>query len=475
MSSPRRKHFKKYVSGFVFITCLGYSGPAPAAEKPSPVILILADDLGYGDVGAYNPDSKIATPHLDKLAAEGMRFTDAHAGGSVCVPSRYALMTGRFAVRESMHVHRHTVIESGTKTIADLLKDHGYTTAMIGKWHLGFEGPPGSNERFDYEQPLRGGPMDRGFESFFGMHASLDIPPYFYIRNRSAVTPPTERIDAHDSTGDDDNWTGIQGAFWRAGPIAPGLDLEEVTPRFVDEAIQVIRDHDQEDPLFLYIALPSPHTPWLPSEQFRGKSGAGMYGDFVMQVDAMVGLVLAALDAAGMADEALVIFTSDNGPVWYDKDMERFGHSSTGKLRGMKNSPYEGGHRMPFLVRHPGRITPGSVSDKTIVFSDLYATLSDMLGDEGCPEGVAEDSVSFLPWLLDAAKEPSARPAIVHDRRTLRDGDWKIILPQEKDGEGELYNLREDLFEKRNRIRGEKERAGRMTIQLENFMQGVSR
>ncbi|NIL96537.1 MAG: sulfatase-like hydrolase/transferase, partial [Planctomycetales bacterium] len=322
-------------------------GAAPAAQHPH-IVLILADDMGYGDMGAYNPHSKIPTPHLDRLAADGIRFTDAHAGGSICIPSRYALLTGRFAVRGKMNPRRNTVIEQGTRTVADQLKDHGYRTAMVGKWHLGFEGPPGSQDLFDYAAPLRGGPLDRGFDSFFGMHASLDIPPYFYIRGRSAVTPPTETIEAHHSMGGEDDWNQIQGAFWRKGQIAPDLKLADVTPRFADEALEVIRSHGhQENPLFLYLALPSPHTPWLPTQAFQGQSGAGMYGDFMMQVDATVGQILAALDEAQMAENTLVIFTSDNGPVWYDKDVARFGHRSAGDLRGMKASSYEGGHRMP--------------------------------------------------------------------------------------------------------------------------------
>ena len=442
------------------------------AEDNPHIVVILADDMGYGDVGAFNPESKIATPHLDRLAADGMRFTDAHSGGSTCIPSRYALLTGRYAVRGKMNPRRNAVIEEGTETVADLLKQHGYSTAMVGKWHLGFEGPPDSKELFDYGKPLRGGPLDRGFDSFFGMHASLDIPPYFYIRGRSPVLLPTDRIDAHDSVGGEDNWNHIQGAFWRKGFIAPDVKLDEVTPRFAQEAVDVIQNHEKkENPLFLYLALPSPHTPWLPTEEFRGKSGAGMYGDFVMQVDAVVGQVLSALDEAKMVGNTLVLFSSDNGPVWYDKDMKRFGHRSTAGLRGMKASSYEGGHRMPFIATWPGRIAAESVSDQTIVFSDLYATLSDLLGEEGRSDGVAEDSVSFLPWLLDSAKAAKPRPAIVHDRSTLRDGDWKLILPKKKGGTRELYNLRQDPGEQHNRSQEDAARAQQMQSTLNKIKQ----
>lgn len=443
---------------------IGNAGPA----YPN-IVLILADDMGYGDLGANNPESKIKTPKLDALAATGMRFTDAHSGGSTCVPSRYALLTGRFAIRDKMNPRRNTVIKDGTMTVADLLRKHGYQTAMVGKWHLGFEGPPNSSELFDYAQPLRGGPLDRGFDSFFGIHASLDIPPYFYIRDRSVVTPPTQAIAAHDNVGEEENWTRIQGAFWRKGFVSPGLELADVTPRFANEAAQVIRTHRNNranKPLFLYLALPSPHTPWLPAEAFRGKSGAGMYSDFVMQVDDVVGQILAALDAAEMTSGTLVIFSSDNGPVWYDKDVGRFGHRSTGVLRGCKGQSYEGGHRMPFIARWPGTIAPGSVSEQPIVFSDLFATVAALLGLAAPPEGTAEDSVSFLPWLLDARKTPASRKAIIHDRWTLRDGDWKLMLPRRKTP-AQLYNLRDDLAEQKNLLQAQPERASRMQTQLE--------
>ena len=233
-----------------------------------------------------------------------MRFTDAHAGGTVCHPSRYSLLTGCHPFRTDVSVWRkQALIKPGQATIASVLKSRGYRTAMVGKWHLGF------NED-GYDEPLPGGPVDVGFDSFFGIRASTDIPPYFYIRGDRAVAPPTDHIEANNSAG----WSPVQGAFWRAGGIAPGLELKDVLPRFTDEAIAVIHDHaGAEDPLMLYLAYPSPHTPWLPSKEFEGHSEAGMYGDFVSMVDAMIGLVLTALDAAGMAENTLVVFSSDNG------------------------------------------------------------------------------------------------------------------------------------------------------------------
>ena len=248
------------------------------ANKPN-VLVILVDDMGYGDLGSFNPDSKIATPHIDRLANEGMRFRDAHAPGPLCHMSRYGLMTGRYPFRTDVRRWpTHPLIEEDQMTIASLLQSQGYHTAMVGKWHLGFE-------ENGYENPLPGGPVDRGFDSYFGIRASTDIPPYFFIRDDKAVMPPTDRIEQRHSEG----WTKIQGEFWREGGIAPDLKLHEVLPRFTDEAIVVIGYHVSgpraEDPVMLYLAYPAPHTPWLPSPEFVGKSGASMYGDFMMMVD----------------------------------------------------------------------------------------------------------------------------------------------------------------------------------------------
>lgn len=457
---------------------------ASAADRLPNILFLLADDLGYGDVGAFNPESRIPTPRLDRLAAEGMMFTDAHSGGSVCVPSRYALLTGRFAVRAKLNVRSGPVIEEDRMTIASLLQEHGYATAMVGKWHLGFDPPPqGDGVELDESTELAGGPVDRGFGAFFGMHASLDIPPYFYIWDRGALMPPNRRIRARDSLDGDEGWNQIQGAFWREGAISRDFKHEEVTPRFIAEAIEVVQghaEHEPDRPLFLYLALPSPHTPWLPSKEFRGQSGAGMYGDFVMQVDAGIGELLEALEETGLAEESLVFFSSDNGPVWYEKDVERFGHRSTGPLRGMKASPWEGGHRVPFIARWPGEIKPGTTSSQTIVFSDMFATLAELCGREALPEGAAEDSVSFLSYLRDAERKAGARPPIVHDRRTLRDGDWKLILPRKSrplggggpstQYSGELYNLAVDLAEEQNRFTAEPERAAQMTARLKEIL-----
>jgi len=432
------------------------------AAQPKPhIVYIMVDDMGYGDAGCYNPQSKIPTPNIDSLANAGMRFTDAHSPGALCHPSRYGLLTGQHPFRADVASWRtRAVIREGQTTIASLLQSNGYRTAMVGKWHLGFD-------ENGYDKPLPGGPADRGFDSYYGIRASTDIPPYFYIRGDRAVAPPSDRIGANSSEG----WSPIQGAFWRAGGIAPGLQLKDVLPRFTDEAVSVIEQHTKSKtakPLMLYLAYPAPHTPWLPSPKFRGSSEAGMYGDFLVMVDAMIGRVVEALNKAGMSDDTLLFFTSDNGPVWYDADVQRLGHDSVGGLRGMKADAWEGGHRMPFIARWPGRIRAGSTSRQTICFTDMLATFA-AVADAKLPPDAGPDSFNILPVLL--GKQPEAKPIrgpiVIPARRgmmSIRSGHWKLITglgsggfskpsntkPQPGGPVGQLYHLGNDLAETRN-------------------------
>ncbi len=455
-----------------------------AADHPN-IVLILVDDLGYGDPGCYNSDSKIATPNIDSLAHDGMRFTDAHASGPLCHMSRYGLLTGRYPFRiDVSRWRKQPLIESGEVTIASLLKSAGYRTAMVGKWHLGFDESQG------YEHPLPGGPVDCGFDSYFGIRASTDIPPYFYIRGDRAVEPPTDKIGARNSAG----WSPIQGEFWRAGGIAPNLNLKDVLPRFTDEAIAVIDDHaakTADQPLMLYLAYPAPHTPWLPSADFRGKSGASMYGDFVMMVDHMIGRVLRALDKAGMSEETLVIFSSDNGPVWYEEDVKRFGHDSSGGLRGMKADAWECGHRMPLIARWPGKVAAGSTSDQTVCFTDMLATFASII-DKPLPSRAGPDSFDIAPALLGTDDKPIRDALVIRSgggAMTIRVGDWKLItslgsggfskpqkvLPQEGDPPGQLYNLADDLGETSNRYHDKPETVQRLTARLAEIRQADHR
>ncbi|MFK7817601.1 MAG: arylsulfatase [Planctomycetaceae bacterium] len=430
-----------------------------AAEKPN-VVVILVDDMGYGDPGCFNPKSKIPTPNIDQLARDGMRFTDAHASGPLCHVSRYGLITGRYPWRTNVgQWSKRAVIEPNRMTLPSLMNSQGYRTAMVGKWHLGF------NEN-GYDKPLPGGPVDCGFDSFFGIRASTDIPPYFYIRNNKAVEPPTNNIEARSTNG----WSPIQGEFWRAGGIAPNLNLKDVLPRFTEEAIDVIHDQKRDRaarPLMMYLAYPAPHTPWLPAPEFDGKSKAGMYGDFLVMVDAMIGRVLKTLDENGMRENTIVVFSSDNGPVWYENDVQRFGHDSSGGLRGMKADAWEAGHRMPFIVRWPGTVQPGSTSNHLICFTDLMATFADLVNYQ-LPPDAAPDSFSFLNVLhgSQSDNEP-VRPHLMTKAGgffALRVGDWKLI-----DGLGsggfskprrvkatqngpkvQLYNLKNDIGETTN-------------------------
>ena len=475
-ATHKHAHFSGTGTVTVLASSAGTNTPATAITSRSagpnasrvgnPNILILfADDLGYGDPGCYNPESKIATPHIDRLAREGLRFTDAHAPGPLCHPSRYGLLTGRYPFRTDIsRWPTQPLIEKGQVTIASFLRDHGYRTAMVGKWHLGFR-------EEGYDKPLPGGPVDCGFDTFFGFRASTDIPPYFYIRGDRAVTPPTDYIEGHHSPG----WASNQGEFWRGGGIAPGLALKDVLPRFTGEALHVIEsqvraNQDGRKPFLLYYAPTGPHTPWLPSPEFVGKSGAGMYGDFTMMVDAEIGRILAALDQSGLAGNTLVIFTSDNGPVWYEADVERFGHASAGGWRGMKSDAWEGGHRMPFIVRWPGRVQAGTVTDQTICFTDLLATFAEICGAT-LPDDAGPDSFSFLPVLdgVQPADKAIRPPIVMHagsaaSMMMIRSGDWKLInglgsggftrpstiKPKPGEPAVQLYNLRTDPAETTN-------------------------
>ncbi len=450
------------------ILSLAIVSQAAAAQESPHVVIILVDDMGFGDPGCFNPNSKISTPHIDSLARDGMRFTDAHAPGPLCHVSRYGLMTGRYPFRAEVGKWpRSAVIGSDRTTIASLLKSSGYRTAMVGKWHLGFD-----QAAYDVRWP--GGPVDVGFDSYFGIRASTDIPPYFYVRDDRPVAAPTVSIEKNTTPG----WSPIQGEFWRAGKIAPDMQLADVLPELIDESQMIIREHGKAiregntaQPLMLYVALPAPHTPWLPSKEFVGTSKVSMYGDFVMMVDAMVGRVLEALEEANLADDTLVIFTSDNGPVWYEQDVERFGHDSSGGLRGMKADAWEAGHRMPFIARWPNRVAAGSVSDQLICFTDILATLANIVG-YSLSEEEGPDSFDFSPQLLGQnSTEGSSRTSLVMKSgsglMTVRERNWKLIdglgsggfskpskrKPQPGEPEGQLYDLSTDPGETKNLYR----------------------
>jgi arylsulfatase A-like enzyme len=394
-------------------------------------------------------------------------------------------MTGRYPFRTDItRWPTQPLIRTNEVTIASLLKSQGYQTAMIGKWHLGFA-------EKGYDQLLAGGPVDHGFDTFLGTRASTDIPPYFWIRGNRAVAQPTGRIAEQHTEG----WMPIQGAFLREGGIAPDYAHTNVLPRLTDEAVQLVRSHKgKRQPLLLHLALTAPHTPWLPAPEFSGKSGAGMYGDFVQMVDAEVGRVLKALDEAGMAQDTLLVFTSDNGPVWSPADVARFGHDAAGGWRGMKGDAWEAGHRMPFIVRWPGQVKAASESKQTICFTDLLATFADVCG--ATPGGGAgPDSFSFLPVLL--GKHPETKPirgpilmqAGSTEAMMIRSGDWKLIdqlgsggftkpskiKPEPGDPAGQLYNLREDPAEVHNRYLEQPEIVARLKAEMKRIVESPVR
>jgi len=436
---------------------------SPVSKYKLPnIVFIMADDMGYGDPGCYNPESKTPTPNIDRLARQGLRFTNAHSPGALCIPARYGLLTGRYPFRSEIEIKGYTppaLIEPGRATIATILQQAGYYTGCVGKWHLGFD----NIENLDSNTVLTGGPCEHGFNEFFGMHASLDIPPYFYIKKNRVVEAPSEWVDAHFTEG----VTPIQGEFWRAGKIAPGFRHDEVLKKFTEKSIEFLEQRSKNQPFFLYVALAAPHTPWLPEDQFKNSSQAGMYGDFVTNVDHSVGQILNKLQALELENNTLVIFTSDNGPVWFPQDEKTFNHRSTYFLRGMKADAYEGGHRMPFIARWPGKIQPGTETNELICFTDMLATFA-TIANQKLPPHSAEDSYDITPVLFNQPYAQPLREATVIDGRVIIRWPWKLIfgsglggistrysdqlkaLKIEGDKSGELYNLELDPSEKTN-------------------------
>jgi len=489
----RRGFLKSMGAGAASLAISGCGGAVEAFFSKSPaakpnIVFILADDLGYGDVSCLNPDSKIPTPNIDRLAKQGMIFTDAHAPSAVCTPTRYGVLTGRYCWRSSLKKgvlrgYSPCLIEPGRMTAASLLKQHGYGTACIGKWHLGL----GGDEKTNYSKPLRPGPNDFGFDYFFGIPASLDMQPYLYVENDRAVKEPSLQIEKSPHP-----------AFWRAGPIAPGFKHVEVLGKLTEKAVDYVSNHveaEPDRPFFLYFALTAPHTPVLPTDFFKGRSRAGVYGDFVVQTDWTVGQVSRALDEAGVADNTLIIVTSDNGPERLTAPLEAdFGHRSSYHFRGMKRDTWDGGHREPFIARWPGKIEPGSKSDEIICLTDLTATCAAIVGAK-LPKNAAEDSCNILPALLGKKLKKPVHEAVVHHSSkgffAIRRGRWKLILckgsggNRYKEGQnavkpgdppGQLYNMAEDYAEKQNLYRQYPEIVQRLTAILEKYKkQGYSR
>jgi arylsulfatase A len=455
--------------------------PFASAKPPERmnIVLLYADDLGFGDLACYNEASKIPTPHLDRLAKEGLRFTDAHSSSGICTPSRYALLTGRHHWRDFHGIDTGfspSFFKPGQLTLQAMLRQNGYATACIGKWHLGMDWdsirkpgtPPNSKEHhhFDWSKPIRGGAVDHGFDYYFGDNV-INFPPYTWIENNRVLAVPDTTFKTTPQNTKEGQWE------CREGPGRSDWDFYQVLPVLTQKGVEYIQSRKgKPEPFFLYFPLPSPHAPIVPNDKFDETSKAGAYGDFVVETDDSCGQLLQALRDTGLDRNTIVIFTADNGAeaYAYPRD-EKFDHWSSAPLRGLKRDIYEGGHRVPTIIRWPGLTPAGSVTDALLSQVDFMATVAAYLGTE-LPENSAEDSHDFLPWLKGDAQEPP-RSSIVHNtypnRYAVRHGDWVLIdhptgtdrqapagwmkkhkTPQYGDQTVGLYNLRNDIGQRDN-------------------------
>jgi arylsulfatase A-like enzyme len=397
-------------------------------SKPN-IIYILADDMGFGDIEAYNKECKLPTPALNKMADEGMIFTDAHTSSSVCTPTRYGILTGRYNWRSRLKKgvlwgKDKALIPNERTTVASLLKKNGYQTAFIGKWHLGWDWALDAEGEIDYSKPITNSPNDIGFDYAYGHVASLDIPPYVYVENRMPTAIPEKVTESKLP----------DGGWWRKGDTAPDFVHEDVTPNFFRRAIKYVQEHaNEEKPFFLYLPLPSPHTPILPTEEWKGKSGINAYGDFVMMVDDYVEQLNEAVKKAGIEDNTMIIFTTDNGcsPAANIKALEEANHFPGGPFRGHKADIYEAGHRVPFIVKWPKVVAPKSKSEEIICTTDLLATVADIVNQK-LADNQGEDSYSFLPVLKQETMDQPLREATIHHSINgsfaIRQGDWKLAM-----------------------------------------------
>lgn len=473
---------------------------AHAASLPN-IVILYADDMGYGDLACQNPESKIPTPNLDRLAAEGLRFTDAHSSSGICTPSRYALLTGRFHWRKFHQIVNSfdpSVLDEAEFTLAEMLQARGYRTGCIGKWHLGWNwsdiqkpdakyepDAKGRNrvyapDAFDWSRPVSGGPLSHGFDYYFGDDVP-NFPPYAWIENDRVITTPTEPLHITPDTAEG-SWEA------RPGPMAAGWDFYAVIPKLTEKAVEwIAAQRGQEQPFFLYVPFNSPHAPIVPTSEFIGASKAGGYGDFMVMTDDKVGKILRALEENGLADNTLVIFSADNGAESYAYPrIQNFGHRSSGPLRGLKRDIYEGGHRVPFIVKWPGVVPAGGVCDALVSQVDIMATLAAVTGARLPPDS-AHDSHN----LLDLWKNPQApgpRREIVHntfeDAYAVRRDNWLLIHARsgnhtkcppwfneqngytEDDLPGELYNLADDLAQRYNLYSQHPEKVAELTALL---------
>jgi arylsulfatase A-like enzyme len=492
------------------LVCLLTAGlPAALAgqAKPPNILFILADDLGYGDLSCYNPEAKIPTPHIDRLAAGGIRFTDAHSPSTVCTPTRYSILTGRMAFRTGNRsvftgAGGPNMIEQGRLTLPEMLRNQGYATALVGKWHVGLtfsdsQGKPihqGSLDalrRVDFSRPIPDSPIHRGFDRFFGTACCPTTDwLYAFIDGDRVPLPPTRLIDK--SRLPKNPYTGD----CRPGMIAPDFEMEEIDMIFLKHSLRFLDEHtakSPDKPFFLFHSAQAVHLPSLPGKDFQGKSRAGPHGDFIAEFDHVVGSLLGKLDELGIADNTLVVLTSDNGPeVTTVVNMRKdFGHDGARPWRGMKRDQWEGGHRVPFIARWPGKIAAKSETAQTSCLTDVMATCAAITGAP-LPDNSAEDSFDMLPVLLGRDGGKPVREFTLHQTWTLdlaiRQGDWKFldhrgsggnryetsaelkpfILPDsDAEAPGQLYNLAEDPGERRNLYHQHPEIVSQLKARLE--------
>lgn len=439
------------------------------------IIIILADDYGVGNIQKHYPGNKIPSPFLDQLVSEGMSFTDAHSSAAVCTPTRYGLLTGRYNWRTPLQewvlgCYEPPLIRQDRLTLPEMLKAHNYATACIGKWHLGWnwkgehsclrmeEKNVLNNFKWDYSKPITGGPTEHGFDYYFGEDV-INFPPFTFIENSHIVDLPTGKYVYNPNEGD-----FIPKKFV-GSPMAPGWRFDQVLPGNTSRAINYIQNHsNSKKPFFLYFSMSSPHAPVVPSVKFAGKSGIAPIADFVMETDWSVGQILRAVDEAGISENTLIIFTADNGQshtTGWD-ELIKAGHFPSGPYRGYKGTIWEGGHRVPFIVKWKGKVKAGSSSNQLLCLTDIYATISELVSGELPPFNSAEDSFSFLKTLYNNTESSPRNSVVSHSTDgefAYRKGPWKIVylLPERnldssrgKPVKIELYNLENDIAETTN-------------------------
>ena len=498
---------------FSLLICVFYL-PAVSDDKKPNILILYADDLGLGDLGCYNKASKIPTPHLDKLAHQGMRFTDGHSSSGICTPSRYALLTGRYHWRDFHDIvgpMGKSVFKSERLTLPEMLQQKGYHTAAIGKWHLGWDWTAlhkkeyeGLNveqrkrkfkvrgfDGYDWSKRIPDGPLAHGFDYYFG-DTVINFPPYAWIENDKLVKAPDTMMDTK-------KWKKIKEGNWecRRGPMCSDWDPYQNIPVTTAKAVHYIKEQAKsEKPFFLYFAFPSPHAPIIPNDDFDGKSQAGPYGDFVFETDDACGNILAALEESGQSDNTIVIFSADNGPEHYAYDRDtKYGHWSSYPLRGLKRDIYEGGHRVPFIVRYPGVVKQGGVCETLVSQIDIMATLAAVTGFQ-LSKNMAEDSHDLLPiW---KGEKKSVRDTHVHNTFpkawAIRHGDWLLLeaksgyhsrvgetwekkykYPEDDKKPVELYNLAKDIEQRNNLAVQHSDRVEQLSALLKKIRdQGVS-